>query len=83
MIYFDNNATTQIAPEVFDAIKPYLADFYGNPSSAHTFGREVRKTIENSREQVADLIGANSLNEIVLNEPKNEHHCRDYCICAS
>ena len=66
MIYFDNNATTQIAPEVFEAIKPYLADFYGNPSSAHTFGREVRKTIENSREQVADLIGANSVNEIVF-----------------
>ena len=66
MIYFDNNATTQIAPEVFDAIKPYLADFYGNPSSAHTFGRDVRKAIENSREQVADLIGANSVNEIVF-----------------
>ena len=66
MIYFDNNATTPIAPEVFDAMKPYLADFYGNPSSAHTFGRDGRKAIENSREQIADLIGANSPNEIVF-----------------
>jgi cysteine desulfurase len=66
MIYFDNNATTPIAPEVFDAMKPYLADFYGNPSSAHTFGRNLRKIIEDSREQMADLTGANSARGIVF-----------------
>lgn len=66
MIYFDNNATTQIAPEVFEAMKPVLQEFYGNPSSAHTFGREVRDIVEKSREKVASLIGANHSNEIIF-----------------
>ena len=66
MIYFDNNATTQIAPEVFEAMKPFLTEFYGNPSSAYNFGRETRKAIEESRENVADLIGAKNSNEIVF-----------------
>ncbi|HLM61034.1 MAG TPA: aminotransferase class V-fold PLP-dependent enzyme [Pyrinomonadaceae bacterium] len=66
MIYFDNNATTQIAPEVFQAMKPYLTEFYGNPSSAYNFGREARKAIETSREKVANLLGAASESEIVF-----------------
>ncbi len=66
MIYFDNNATTQIAPEVFAAMKPFLNEFYGNPSSAYTFGREIREAIENSRMQVADLLGANEKSEIIF-----------------
>ncbi|MDQ3800695.1 MAG: cysteine desulfurase [Acidobacteriota bacterium] len=66
MIYFDNNATTAIAPEVFEAMKPYLCEFYGNPSSAHTFGRDSRKAVETAREQVAALVGANSASEIVF-----------------
>lgn len=66
MIYFDNNATTQIAPEVFEAMKPFLTDFYGNPSSAHNFGRKTRKIVDDSRAQVASLIGANRENEIIF-----------------
>ena len=66
MIYFDNNATTPIAPEVFAAMKPFLTEFYGNPSSAYEFGREMRKAIEISRRQVADLIGAAVESEIVF-----------------
>ena len=66
MIYFDNNATTQVAPEVFAAMKPFLTEFYGNPSSAYNFGRETRKAIENSRAQVADLLCANDEHEIVF-----------------
>jgi len=66
MIYFDNNATTQIAPEVFEAMRPFLQEFYGNPSSAHSFGRDVRHGIETAREKVAALIGANSIAEIVF-----------------
>lgn len=66
MIYFDNNATTRIAPEVFEAIKPFLTEFYGNPSSAYSFGRETRKAIETSRESVANLLGARNSNEIIF-----------------
>jgi cysteine desulfurase len=66
MIYFDNNATTQIAPETFEAMKPFLTEFYGNPSSAYNFGRESRKAIENSRQKVAELLGANEAREIVF-----------------
>lgn len=66
MIYFDNNATTKIAPEVFDAMKPFLVDYYGNPSSAYEFGRESRIAIENAREQVAELVGARNAEEIVF-----------------
>jgi cysteine desulfurase len=66
MIYFDNNATTRPAPEVFEAMKPYLTEFYGNPSSAYTFGRDSRRAVEAAREQVAELIGASGANEIVF-----------------
>jgi cysteine desulfurase len=66
MIYFDNNATTRIAPEVFEAMKPFLTEFYGNPSSSHNFGREIRQTLETSREQVADLLGVNDSQKIVF-----------------
>ncbi|MBI5847437.1 MAG: cysteine desulfurase NifS [Nitrospirae bacterium] len=57
-IYLDNNATTRTAPEVLDAMMPYLTEFYGNPSSMHTFGGQVHKKIEEAREQVAALINA-------------------------
>ena len=66
MIYFDNNATTSLAPEAFEAMKPFLDEFYGNPSSAYTFARAARKAIEDAREQIAALIGANSVNEIIF-----------------
>jgi len=56
-IYFDNNATTQVAPEVFEEIKPYFADLYGNPSSMHTFGGQVGIKIRQAREKVAALLG--------------------------
>jgi cysteine desulfurase len=57
-IYLDNNATTKIAPEVFDEMTPYLTDLYGNPSSMHSFGGSLRSKIEEARERVAKLIGA-------------------------
>lgn len=58
VIYVDNNATTAIDPEVFKAMKPFLTDFYGNPSSIHRFGGQVAEHIENARAQVASLLGA-------------------------
>lgn len=57
-IYLDNNATTQVAPEVLDAMLPYFKEQYGNPSSAYSFGGQVARRIREAREQVAALIGA-------------------------
>lgn len=60
IIYFDNNATTRVAPEVFEAMTPYLTEFYGNPSSIHKFGGQLAAKIEDARAQLADLLGARS-----------------------
>ncbi|HEX3988549.1 MAG TPA: cysteine desulfurase NifS [Verrucomicrobiae bacterium] len=56
--YFDNNATTRVAPEVVDAMLPILRDHWGNPSSAYSFGANVATHIDRAREQVAALINA-------------------------
>jgi len=66
MIYLDNNATTRVAPEVLEAMQPYLTDVYGNPSSAHSLGRQMKSAVERAREQVAKLLGAAQLSEIVF-----------------
>jgi len=66
MIYFDNNATTQVAPEVFDAMRPFLAASYGNPSSSYPFGRETKAAIEKARESVGRLLGAEHPDEIIF-----------------
>lgn len=66
MIYLDNNATTRVAPEVFAAMQPYLTETYGNPSSAHSLGRQMKAAVERAREQVAELLGAASAGEIVF-----------------
>ena len=57
-IYLDNNATTRVAPEVLEAMLPYLRDLYGNPSSMHSFGGQVGRSLRLAREQVAALLGA-------------------------
>ena len=57
-IYLDNNATTRVAPEVLEEMLPFLRDFYGNPSSMHTFGGQVGRKVRRAREQVARLLGA-------------------------
>ena len=57
-IYLDNNATTAVAPEVREAMLPYLTDLYGNPSSMHTFGGQVGRAVEEARERMAALLGA-------------------------
>jgi len=66
MIYFDNNATTKIAPEVFESMKPFLTENYGNPSSAYSFSQSSKKAIETARENVAKLLGAGETSEIVF-----------------
>jgi len=58
VIYMDNNATTRVAPEVVDTMMPFLTDCYGNPSSMHTFGGQVGRAINEARERIANLLGA-------------------------
>ena len=65
-VYLDNNATTQVAPEVIEAMAPFFEKLWGNPSSMHTFGGQVKKHVERAREQVASLIGADDPSEIVF-----------------
>lgn len=55
-VYFDNAATTALDPEVFEAMKPYMLEHYGNPSSIHSHGRQVRTAIEMARKKVAELL---------------------------
>ena len=57
-VYLDNNASTPLAPEVFEAMKPYLIEQYGNASSIHWYGQQAKAAIETAREQVAKLINA-------------------------
>ena len=56
-IYVDNNATTRVAPEVFEEMTPYFTELYGNPSSMHFFGGQVQQKVEEARERVASLLG--------------------------
>src|SRR5574340_222754 len=57
-IYFDNSATTPLDPRVEEAMKPFLSDIFGNPSSLHNEGRKARKAMEHARELTASLLSA-------------------------
>ncbi|MCL1864576.1 MAG: cysteine desulfurase NifS [Spirochaetes bacterium] len=65
-VYLDNNATTMVAPEVFDVMLPFLKDRYGNASSMHSFGGNVAKDLARARHQVAELLGAENDYEITF-----------------
>ncbi len=65
VIYVDNNATTKVAPEVMEEMLPYFNEYYGNPSSMHTFGGMVEHKIVEARERLAKLLGA-SPEEIIF-----------------
>jgi cysteine desulfurase len=70
-VYLDNNATTMTAPEVVEAMQAYWTGQYGNPSSVHHFGGQIRKEVARSREAVARLLGA-SADEIVFTSGGSE-----------
>jgi len=65
MIYFDNNATTQVSPSVLEAMIPFLTEHYGNPSSAYRLGKVTAEALDHAREQVAALLGCKA-KEIVF-----------------
>ncbi|HZA53863.1 MAG TPA: cysteine desulfurase NifS [Candidatus Udaeobacter sp.] len=65
-IYFDNNATTRVLPEVFEAMRPFLTELYGNPSSIHRFGSQVAQSIHEARQRVAAAIGASDPVEVMF-----------------
>src|SRR5215510_14904556 len=56
-MYLDYNATTPIDPAVAEAMQPYITMHYGNPSSAHVYGRNAKDAVERARQQVANLLG--------------------------
>jgi len=64
-VYLDNNATTPVLPEVFEAMRPYFGERFGNASSIHHHGQETRAAVEDARESVADLLGCGA-SEIVF-----------------
>ena len=65
-VYLDNNATTRMREEVFDAMLPFCKDVYGNASSIHQFGRAARVAVDKARQLVAGLLGASSPEEIIF-----------------
>jgi len=64
-IYLDNNATTPVLPEVFEAMRPYFAEQFGNASSIHHHGQQTRAAVEDARESVAALLGCRA-SEVVF-----------------
>ena len=64
-VYLDNNATTPLLPEVFEAMRPYFGERFGNASSIHHHGQETRAAVESARESVAELLGCRA-SEIVF-----------------
>ena len=64
-VYLDNNATTPVAPEILDAMRPYFIEHFGNASSIHHHGQETRAAVERARESVAQLVGCRA-SEIVF-----------------
>ncbi|WP_165077481.1 MULTISPECIES: cysteine desulfurase NifS [unclassified Desulfovibrio] len=71
VVYLDNNATTAVAPQVLEAMLPYLGDLYGNPSSMHSFGGQVAEAVDTAREQLAALLGADP-DEIIFTASGSE-----------
>lgn len=60
LIYLDNAATTQVYPQVLDAMLPFFTEHYGNPSAIYSFANEAKKAVDQSRSTIADLIGADT-----------------------
>ncbi len=71
-IYLDNNATTRIAPEVYDTMKPFLTEKYGNPNSLHSIGTEVHPAMMKALDQLYAGINASDDSDIIINSCATE-----------
>ncbi len=60
-IYMDNNATTPLLPQVFEVMRPYMLESFGNASSIHQRGQQARAAVESAREQVAELLSSRAM----------------------
>ena len=80
LVYADNNATTRVDDKVLEEMLPYFKEFYGNPSSIHTFGRQVSSKMDLARERVASILGADT-SEIVFTSCGTESN--NYAIHSS
>ena len=72
LVYLDNNATTMVDPQVYNAMQPYFCELYGNPSSMHKFGGEIMKAVNIAREQVKNFVGASDAKEIIFTASGSE-----------
>lgn len=70
--YFDHAATTRVAPEVFEAMKPWFTDLWGNAHSIHSMGLRAHQAVENARQQVANLVGCESPEQIIFTSGSTE-----------
>src|ERR1700736_1854103 len=70
-IYLDNNATTPVLPAVWESMRPFQTDHFGNPASAHWAGRRARQALEDAREKTAAVLGAHS-DEVVFTSGATE-----------
>ena len=72
-MYLDAQATTPVDPRVQHDMQPYLVSYYGNPhSSSHAYGWQADQTVENARQQIANVIGAKNSSEIILTSGATE-----------
>src|SRR4051812_4366477 len=71
MLYLDHAATTPTLPEAWEAMRPFMAEHFGNPASAHAAGRKARQALEDARERVARCLGA-SPDEVIFTSGATE-----------
>lgn len=70
--YFDHAATTRVAPEVFEAMRPWFTEFWGNAHSAHSMGMKAHDAVENARALIAELVGAEDPDQIIFTSGSTE-----------
>ncbi len=82
LIYLDNNATTPLLPAVLEAMRPYLGDIFGNPASAHRAGRRARQALEQARERLASILGAEPEEVIFTSGATEANNLALFGLCA-